>query len=187
MINFKRIIRSDQPPATTPESLKIIYAEVTHVIHIYYEWRHKVITWYISAGGAVVVSAQWILEHPEYRDRLWIILLFFAIVSLVLLQMEKVNTSALIQNYELAVALEKKISKSQYFSVYKTALDRYKVFKDSKFTLDCYAAILFWVYLGSAIVSLVFAFCLYPTGTKSPPSPDNKCFCYTEISEKMCR
>ena len=190
---FKRIFESDQPPANNLESLKIIYTEVTNVIHIYYEWRHKVITWYITAGSAVGAATAWLHEHHEYQDRLWVIFLFFAIVSLVLLLMDRVNTDALMENYKLAKCLEKEMSKSQDFSVYESAHTRYIKFENSKFCifpnpikLNSYAAILFWAYLLSAIGSFYLAYYFYPTDSKSHASTDNKCTCCIEISEKKC-
>ncbi|PTQ70830.1 hypothetical protein C8R26_13117 [Nitrosomonas oligotropha] len=186
---FKKIFKSSQQPATDLESLRLLYSETAKVIHIYFEWRHKVISFYLTALGAFGILAGWISDHPSFHQYLPYIFFLGAFISVILSLMDDVNTKTLGVCFKSVSDIEKKISIEQK-TIYMEFNDKYQKCENGPFSIntyvDTYADILSLVYRGSVIVCLVsgFYFLFFPIELSS--TPDNKCFCCTEISEKKC-
>ena len=87
--------------------LTTLYTQNAETARVFWEWRHKVITIFFAAIGAVFILACWMNLQPLLRSYLWVPCLLGVVISLVAWLMEYTNTIVLSKCYELGDRLQK--------------------------------------------------------------------------------
>jgi hypothetical protein len=88
-----------------------IYTENAETVRAFWEWRHKVITIYFAALGAVFVVAGWMIDHKELQVQrlLWLPFALGAFFTYAISLMERTNRLVLRQCYALGKSIEEQV------------------------------------------------------------------------------
>ncbi len=95
---------------TDPESLRLLYVENAKMTHVFFEWRHKVLTRFFVGVSACLVGARWIFLQPELKAITFIPLLLAAVVAAAAALMDRVNQRILNHCYQTGRDLEVRLA-----------------------------------------------------------------------------
>ncbi len=107
------------------EHLMAMYSENAEVARVFFEWRHKVISLYLFAVGAIFFFAGWLYDHSEFRKFVFLSFLLGALVSGTLALMDQVNTRILSHCYRIGNDFENEMrpGKGAIYSAFRTRFE----------------------------------------------------------------
>jgi hypothetical protein len=112
--------------------ISLLYQENVKIAAIFWEWRHKLITQFVTAMTAIMFVSAWFYERPSLRTWTFSPFLLGAILSMIFLLLEKLNNNVLRTCYktgndlEITFSPEGGIFKS-FYGIQSSKLSYYKI------------------------------------------------------------
>jgi cytochrome bd-type quinol oxidase subunit 1 len=97
----------------TFEKLSLLYQENAKVTAIFWEWRHKVMTHFLTGIGAIFVVAGWLYQQPKLGRFLSVPFLFGVVISTVSLILDWRNGEILRKCYSVGKEIELELRKEK--------------------------------------------------------------------------
>ncbi len=92
----------------TQENFRMEYQELAKLMHVFFDWRHKILARFMLMVGAVLLSAQWLVTN-SLQNYVAVPLFIGAGASVLALFMDRVNQRIIRMCYESGESLEQKI------------------------------------------------------------------------------
>jgi hypothetical protein len=145
-----------------PDALQTAYDQVSHVIQLFLDWRHKVMAFTFTATGGLLALAAWMYDH-DLRWTIAIPLIVGALLAFASFVFDKRNHQILMASYALADAFEHKLGLPRRKGPFG-AIPRPPVRWKNLFTYHVVLRVAYCLLCGGLIVLAIFVI-------KEPPVP----------------